>query len=339
MNTPEIEYEKRVSEENRRAVVEYISGFPEGGPPAILSLEHLSLLIGIRAETIFGITNSPSSFYRTFKLKKACGGFRRIDAPLPSVLMIQQWILSNILEKIECHPAAKAYIRGQSIKTNAKFHRAQKYILKVDVENFFGSIKEYHVANVFIDIGYTTAVSVGLAKLCCLNGCLPQGAATSGYLSNIILKKFDKEVFDFSRDLKLRYSRYADDITFSGESIDKPDVIKKVGDLFKPLSLKINRQKTKLVAKNNKQKVTGVVVNKKLSVEKTYLRDLRKSHYFVMKHGIFGHARYNKPTSPKVLLDQLIGKVSFAIFIRHEDKKLLSMKEDLLKERKTAFGY
>lgn len=339
MRPPEIIFDGRVSEDHEKAVREYIARFPDSGPPAILSLEHFCILTGLTVEAVFGITNSAHAFYRSFSVRKANGGDRRIDAPLPTALLAQRWILSNILEKRECHPAAKAYVKGQSIRSNARFHRAQKYVLKVDVSNFFGSIKESHVYEIFREFGYTKPVSTGLAKICCLDGSLPQGAATSGYLSNILLSEFDDRMLKFCRGRKLRYTRYADDIAISGEKVDRDKMIEKISSLFKPFSLRINHGKTKLISQSDRQKIAGVVVNDKLSVQKDYRRDIRQAHYFIMKYGIYGHARFVKEKDPKALLERIIGQISHARFIRQDDAALLSMRNDLLRERLSVFGY
>lgn len=339
MQFPEIVFDQRVSEAHQAAVEEYIARFPDTGPPPILSLEHFSVLCGLEVETLFGMSNSPHAYYRSFHIKKSNGGIRRIDAPLPTALLAQRWILSNILEKNPCHAAAKAYIKGKSIRSNARFHRGQKYVLKVDVINFFGEIKEFHIYRIFREFGYCKAVAVGLSKICCLRGCLPQGAPTSGYLSNLLLFDFDDELLKFAQERKLRYSRYADDIAISGENIEVAEVISKINALLDPISLRINFAKTKLIPQSNRQKITGIVVNEKLSVEKQYRRELRKLHYYIMKHGIFGHARFVEEKNPRALLEKIIGQVSHAIFVQQDDDFLLKVKDDLLNERLSAFGY
>jgi len=338
MNLPEIEFDQKVSEEHKAAVGDYITSFEQTGVPAILSMEHFALVSGLKPETLFGITNSPQAFYRTFSLRKANGGVRRIDAPLPTVLLAQRWILKNVLEKKACHPAAKAYLKDSSIRANARFHRSQNFVLKVDVKDFFGSISDFKVFTIFKDFGYTNAVATGLSRICCLNNCLPQGAATSGYLSNILLSDFDTQIFKFCRERNLRYSRYADDMAISGEAIERDVVVGKISDLLHAEGLKLNKAKTRLIPNSNRQKITGVVVNEKLSVESSYLRKLRQSHYYIKKHGIFGHARHVKASNPRGLLEKLIGQVSYAHFIRQDDKALAAMKKDFLQERRAAFG-
>lgn len=339
MSFPEITLDPKVSADHTEAVRQYISKFQEGGPPPILSIEHFSVMVGLLPEAVFGMTNSPASYYRTFRVRKSNGGTRRIDAPLPTLLQVQRWILENILETKECHSAAKAYIKKRSIKSNARLHRAQPFILKTDIKNFFGSINEFEVTKIFIGFGYREKVAIGLAKVCCLNGVLPQGAATSGYISNLLLYNFDVEMLDFCQKLQLRYSRYADDVTVSGPDLDRGIVMPKIATLLKSKSLKINKKKTKLVRRNNQQKITGIVVNERLSVERTYLKSIRQECYYIDKFGIYGHARHIGSKSPKGTLERVLGRVSHALFVRSDDKVLKQMKRALLVERKNVFGY
>lgn len=339
MHLPEIEFDQKVSEEHEAAVRDYIASFEQTDVPAILSMEHFALISGLQPETLFGITNSPEAFYRTFSLRKASGGIRRIDAPLPTLLLAQRWILKNALEKKACHPAAKAYLKNSSIRLNARFHRGQNFVLKADVKNFFGSISDFKIFSIFKGLGYRNAVAMGLSQICCLNKCLPQGAATSGYLSNILLFDFDTQLFNFCRERNLRYSRYADDIAISGKAVERDVVVKKISSLLHLEGLKINKKKTMLIPSSNRQKITGVVVNKKLSVESSYLKEIRQSHYYIKKHGIYGHARYVKSSNPRGMLEKLIGQVSYAHFIRQDDKALVAMKKDLLQERRAVFGF
>lgn len=326
-----IVFANNVSPANRAAVEAYINGFKERDIPAILSVSHFSHLTGVIEKELYGISNSKSAFYRNFKLKKKNGGFRKISAPLPTLLYVQQWILKNILEKIEIHPTAKAYRKGFSIKENAKFHRAQKFLFKSDVSDFFGSIPEYWVFSFFIKIGYINSVAALLAKACCKDGSLPQGGATSGYLSNIYLSEFDEEAFSFCRQKSLRYTRYADDIAISGKEMDYNEVKAFIYSGLKKLNLKINSAKTRIYKPHNRQKVTGVVVNDKLSPGREFLRDLRKDIYYINKFGIYGHVRKIESKSAYSCLNNLIGRISHATHLLSDNKKLESERKKLIK--------
>lgn len=120
------------------------------------------------------MSNSQESYYRSFDIPKRSGGRRRIDAPLPSLAFLQRWILDNILNSVPLHASAKAYRKGNSIFDNARFHRKQKVVLKVDVKNFFGSIEEHSAFVIFKDLGYSKRLSKLLSMTSSLHGTLPR---------------------------------------------------------------------------------------------------------------------------------------------------------------------
>ncbi len=159
--------------------------------PIIFDQTHFALLLGVNNEYLHAMSNAPEHFYRSFYISKRNGGKRRIDEPLPDLKKIQSWILQEILYRIPASKFAKAYIPGVCIKDNARFHRNQKIVLTVDVKNFFPSIKSGYVLGAFLSAGYNVDVAVLLTRLCCLREALPQGAPTSAYLSNLVMRTFE----------------------------------------------------------------------------------------------------------------------------------------------------
>lgn len=311
----EIVFAEGIKPEQLAAVQSYIQHFEEKNLPAILSSEHLSLQLGIKQSTLYAISNSANAFYRTFYVRKKNGGQRQISAPLPLLLHAQQWILSEILQSVAVHPTAKAYKKGSSIKENARFHRGQENVFKSDVEDFFGSISQFWVYEFFHSLGYTKAISRLLAGLCCKDGALPQGAATSGYLSNIYMNHFDEAVFNYCRSKNLRYTRYADDIAISGSGIEFAAVYGVVSTLLKDQKLRINHQKTKIQRRNARQKITGVVVNDRLGPERQFLRRIRQDLHYIRKFGVYGHARRRDLKSPLLCINNLLGRITHAKFL------------------------
>lgn len=314
-DTIEIVFGENTKPEHEAIILRYISKFSERDLPVILSGEHLSLLLEIKEEVLYSISNSANSFYRSFYVRKKNGGRRPISAPLPLLLGIQRWILSEILEKIPVHPAAKAYKKGSSIKENARFHRAQECVFKSDVENFFGSISDFWVFEFFHELGYTKSVSRLLAGLCCKDGVLPQGAATSGYFSNIYMMKFDEEMFAHCRSNKLRYTRYADDIAISGTGIELEATKVVVKKLLTDRKLTINLRKTRVQRQNSRQKITGVVVNDRLGPDRQFVRRIRQDLYYIEKFGVHGHARHRGFKSPLSCINNLLGRINHAEFL------------------------
>lgn len=187
--------------------------------PVIVDASSLSKFVGIDSVYLRKMAYGTEFFYRKFQIPKKNGGTREIAEPLPDLKAVQNWILKNILNYVPVSKYAKAYVKGQSIKSNARFHRNQKILVSMDIKDFFPSIKILDVFNIFHRLGYADNVSWLLAHLCCFNGSLPQGAPTSPYISNIRMIGFDNEMGSFAVTKKWRYTRYADDLTFSAEML------------------------------------------------------------------------------------------------------------------------
>lgn len=288
--------------------------------PIIYNQEHLCLLLGYKDEYVFAASNSPSFFYRNYEIPKKNGGVRKISEPLPSLKEIQRWILDNILAPIDISVYAKAYVKKKSIKENAKFHKRQEVVLSLDVEKFFDSITSDKIYNLFSDLGYKEDVVVMLTNLCCLNGCLPQGAPTSPMLSNIILKDFDNIVGKFTNEKKIRYTRYADDMTFSGD-FSPGQIISFVKKNLYQLGLKLNEGKTRTRRKGQRQEVTGIVVNEKMQLPKSVRKKIRQEIYYIRKFGLESHVQYCGIDKNNYLC-HLKGRIQYGLFINPYDYEL-----------------
>lgn len=297
--------------------------------PIVYDVTHLSKLIGITSSYFYEVSNSQSNYYRRFKIYKNDGSTRTIHEPLPNLKLIQQWILINILYQTKISPFAKAYIRNISIKDNVKFHKNQKIILKLDIKNFFPSIKEEHVYKVFRSFGYTTELTKMFAEISLIYARLPQGAPTSAYLSNLVLLNFDNLVSAYCVSKSIRYTRYADDMTFSGDF--------KIGELItfvrKELAkekLFLNEKKTKVLRKNTRQVVTGITVNDKLQVPRPYRREIRLEVYFIRKYGLMDHLNHIKYKGlASYYTKSLLGKVKYCIYINPKDLEMKNYKKFL----------
>jgi RNA-directed DNA polymerase len=285
--------------------------------PIIYNPSHLSSLVGYKKEYLKKAALHTSYFYRNFEITKKNGKKRPIAEPLPSLKEIQIWILENILEKVEVSPFAKAYKPKTSLIENLKFHKNQPKVFTLDLENFFPSIKIEWVEKVFLELGYSKMVSNLLAKLCTKDSALPQGASTSPYLSNLIFKEADAIISEFCKDRKIKYTRYADDLSFSGD-FDENEVLDKVTETIKMLHLRINESKTKLMTPDMRQTVTGIVVNDKPQVVFTKRNELRQAMYYIMKFGFEEHRVY-KEINQANYLEHLLGKINFVLQINPKD--------------------
>ncbi|WP_005610701.1 reverse transcriptase family protein [Tritonibacter mobilis] len=336
-----IRFDDGVDENHRELVYLYASRIESKGLTVILSPEHLGHLLQMRLEDIYAISNAPQHFYREYRAKKKSGGTRKISAPLPLLLSIQRWVLKNILEPQAIHPAAKAYLKKSSIKQNARFHRGQRHLFKSDVRDFFGSISSRWVYSHFQSLGYSRAVSMVLTAICCKENALPQGAPTSGYLSNIYMTSFDKAVFSYCTERKFRFTRYADDISISGSGINFSELSAFVNRELRDIDLKMHSGKTRLIRSHQRQKVTGVVVNEKLGPGRDFIRKLRQEYYYISKYGVEEQSRVSGWNNSIAYLNNIHGRIAHAIFLTGHDARLLEMKnavESLLRKSEYIRG-
>ncbi len=295
--------------------------------PVIYNTSHFSGLVGYKKSYLKRAAQYTPFFYREFEILKKNGKKRRISEPLPSLKEIQIWILRNILYKIEVSKYAKAYIPKMSIKQNLTFHKGQPKVFTVDIENFFPSIKQNEVEKMFSSFGYSKILSALMTKLCCLNESLPQGAPTSPYLSNIYMRPVDDAISKYCRERSIRFTRYADDMIFSGE-FDELELLNFVKLTIANIHLKINDKKTKLMKPNNRQTVTGIVVNDKLQVSFHKRNKIRQTLYYIKKYGLDSHMDRLKIKKANYL-SHLLGQITFILEINPTDKEYIEYKEFL----------
>lgn len=292
--------------------------------PVIYNTTHLSGLVGYKKEYLKKASLFPDYFYRDFKVAKKNGGKRLISEPLPSLKEIQIWILRNILYKVPSSAFAKAYRPAITLLENLRFHKKQPKVFTLDLENFFPSISFEAVENEFLKLGYSKIVSKLLTRLCTRNGNLPQGAPTSPYLSNLIFKETDAVIAMYCKEHKIRYTRYADDMSFSGD-FDENELLSKVTETVGKIGLCINAKKTKLMTNGMRQTVTGVVVNEKPQVLFYKRNELRQALYYIQKFGFEEHREY-KDIDQKNYLEHLLGKINFVLQINPKDAEFIKYK-------------
>lgn len=285
--------------------------------PIIYDSEHFSKLVGYSLSYIFSAAYVPNKFYRSFKVDKKHGNKRKIDEPLPSLKEIQKWILRKILDNIKPSKYAKGFVKGSSIRDNAKFHRDQSMIVTVDIKEFFPSINRTKVYWIFKRCGYSKSVAYLLTALCTKDDSLPQGAPTSPALSNLTSWRIDQRLGNYAVKNELRYTRYADDITFSGD-IQPGQLIQFISKVVRDDGFLLNENKTRVLKAHQRQIVTGIVVNKKLQVSREKRRELRQAVHYIKKFGLKGHLDH-KQIKKKNYLPHLLGKANFIRFVNPND--------------------
>lgn len=288
--------------------------------PIISSPKHFSLLVGLEHQYICNMAYASDRFYRHFSIPKSNGQARNIDEPLPDLKFVQSWILHNILEKCAVSDYAKAYLKGRTLKHNARFHRAQKIVVTMDIKNFFPSISVKDITEIFENMGYFHDLSCFLAHLCCYNNVLPQGAPTSPYLSNLRMITLDDKISEYTYEKSIRYTRYADDLTFSGD-FNPHFLISNISKFVYNEGFCINPQKTRIARSNTRQEVTGIIVNSHMQLSKEKRKLIRQQVYYIRKFGLESHLERIGENRANYL-NHLLGQINFALFVNPEDKEM-----------------
>lgn len=252
--------------------------FREKNLPPIIDVRDLSLFIGIGQDKIDSIRNEALKkeiHYRRIEISKKDGSKRIIYAPRTYLKVVQWWILDNILNRIDVNENIFGFVPKRNIIQNAKYHFGSKHILNVDIKDFFPSIKELQVNSVFMNLGYSYEVASMLAEICCLEHRVPQGAPTSPAIGNLVLVGMDKSLADISRSRGIKYSRYADDLTFSSTNWIDRNFLDIVIKIVNENEFKLNMKKTRFSGPQDRLEVTGVVINAKVQPPRKWRKRVR----------------------------------------------------------------
>lgn len=238
------------------------------------------------------------NLYREFEIPKKSGGTRKIAAPTSDLKNIQKKLAMKIAMHLNNTSSkflvSHAFQKRKSIISNAKSHRNKKYVLNIDLENYFdsfhfGRVTGYFKKDNLFSLSYEVATII--AQLTCYKGTLPQGAPTSPIISNLIAEILDRAIIKLAKKYKLKYTRYADDLTFSTN--DKRFIenhkkfLEKLIVTLEKYGFKINEKKIRMQNQESRQTVTGLIVNKKINVPREYYKLTRSMAYRLYKEGSF----------------------------------------------------
>ena len=238
-------------------------------------------------KTIYSISNNIEKNYKIYEIKKRNGKYRTIYEPNLILKQIQKQILNNILNNKSISKYAKAYHKGIQLKDNAIPHINKEMILKLDIKDFFENISFLNIYNSCFPIEYFPK-SVGM--ILTYDNHLTQGSPTSAYISNLVMKEFDEELGNWCNLRNISYTRYSDDMTFSG-AFNPSELITKVRKMLYKLDLELNNDKIHIVYKSSSQNVTGIVVNEKMQVNVKYRNKIRQEIYYIKKFGLSSHLK------------------------------------------------
>jgi RNA-directed DNA polymerase len=341
------------------------------GLKTILSPAHLAWTLGYGyrkfSYLIFGLPG-PSK-YRRFKIPKRSGGEREISAPKWPLLRLQQRLRPMLDELYRPRSTVHGFVKERSIITNARVHVGSRWVLNIDLQNFFDSVHFGRINGRLQANPYNLpkAVAHAIANAACFSGKLPQGGALSPVLSNMVADRLDGEVGRLARKYRCRYTRYADDITISTNSQSFPRRLayfENIGEkrtlvigeeleaVIKSNVFELNVKKSRLNGRGARQEVTGLIVNSKLNVPRNFIRQARAMLHAWEKYGLAAaqleHLTKWRNSAGRISLHDtnnyefiLRGKIEFIRSVRGESdllcRKLLVRFNDLPGRTTNAF--
>lgn len=265
---------------------------------------------------LYTVSNQIETHYHPVVISKKSGGRRKLLVPDALLRTIQRNLLHHVLEEFQISEFACAYKKGTSIVDNARPHVGAKLVLKLDIQDFFDQITWILVyQNAFPGTHFPPAIRKMLTEFCCVRGRLPQGAPTSPTVSNLVMRPFDVHMGEWCREREIRYTRYCDDLTFSGVFAPE-EVIRKVRGFLQVYGFELNRKKTRVLGRGNAQSVTGIVVNEKAQVSRAYRRKLRQEVYLFDRYGI---KTEEGPKNDEKERMRLLGKMRYVLSVNPED--------------------
>ncbi|CAG0996298.1 MAG: retron St85 family RNA-directed DNA polymerase [Candidatus Methanoperedens sp.] len=262
--------------------------------PYVYDIDHLSNLTNSSSKQVRFFLSNKDIGYTTFRIPKKMGGFREINASSKKLKIIQKWILNNILYKLDSSDYVYGFIPGKTIYSNAQIHVNHDLVLGIDIKDFFPSIKFGSIYHIFKSAGYSNKIAWTFADLCTYHWKLPQGAPTSPMLSNLAGKRLDMRIAKYCNRRHFTYSRYADDITISG-SYKLPMHKEKIIKIIEGNGFTVNKKKTRLFSKGSRQKVTGLVVNDKVSIGRKKKKWIRAIVHNILMNGFVAENKENDP--------------------------------------------
>ncbi|HEY8429651.1 MAG TPA: reverse transcriptase domain-containing protein [Sandaracinaceae bacterium] len=271
--------------------------------------------------------------YHRYAIPKKTGGTRAISAPKPALAAAQRWVLENVLSKLEPEPEAHGFVPGRSIVSNASPHVGRAVVVNLDLSDFFPTLTFRRVKGLFAKLGYSEHVATVLALLCTepprvaaeLDGkvwgvalgerVLPQGACTSPAITNAVCRRLDRRLRGLAARHGFTYTRYADDLTFSGDDRRKVGLLlRSARAILASEGFAEHPTKTRVMGRGRRQEVTGVTVNEKLAPSREDKRRLRAILHNAAKHGLASQNRDGHPD----FAAHLRGLVGYACMLEPE---------------------
>ncbi|GAA4767403.1 MULTISPECIES: reverse transcriptase family protein [Flavobacterium] len=235
---------------------------------SIKTVKHLAFVLKISPQDLLQLAKTVDNFYYTInepkldkdnnpKFKNGNQLFRTLNPSTKNLKIIQSRIQRNIISKIELPDYAYGAVKGRDNVKNALKHRGKKYNFTTDLSNYFPSITNRQVYNMFVENNFSPTVARVLTQLTTYNGKLPQGAPTSPTISNLVFVKTGMKLQAIANNQNLIFTSFIDDLTFSSKT-DFKELIPELIQIVLNDNFIISHQKT--FYKTYRPTVTGVIV-------------------------------------------------------------------------------
>lgn len=310
------------------------------GARPVLTLNHLAQLTGASWAYLREIVARRRDPYLSIRRPKRNGEMRPISSPEPVLMDVQRWILHNVLSACDVHPNSYAYQRDRSILQCAEAHLHSRWLVKMDIHDFFGSILEHRVYPLFADLGYPSLLSLELARLCTRSrplhwrrenderyhdtpypvspkARLPQGAPTSGALANAVMLDVDARLADLAHTEGIVYTRYSDDLVFSaGGDFSRrraAELVRRAATVLKRSGFSPHRKKMRVVPPGARHIVLGLLLAEgRVHLLPEFKRRVEVHIRGVAKFGVAEHAHHRNFDSMLSMINHVDGCIAFA---------------------------
>lgn len=310
------------------------------------SVQDVAAALGLDSAKFFYVVQhaNDGTYYKNFAIPKKKGGYRIISAPQRGLGLAQTRLAEILITRAPKKPYVMGYTKDRSFLENAKYHERQKWVLNLDIQDFYPSITFPRVRGLFMSrlFKFNDRVATILARITTYNNELPQGARTSPIIANLLAHNLDKKLIELASRNRLRYTRYADDISLSSSQRHVPSSLvigwdplfgdrkiqlgKPLLDAFSSCGFSVNTSKTRIQHSYERQEVTGLIVNQKANIRRRDISRLRMILHSARVHGAESAAKLflNSNSDAKDFWAYIAGWLSYVAQVRGKDDVVLA---------------
>jgi RNA-directed DNA polymerase len=302
-------------------------------PSEFESENNLLAFLGSNPNEIKKIWWFQNRMYSLARIPKRGGGTRDLHVPNDRLKFLQRKINEILNQIYKIRYPVHGFAKGKSVKSNAESHLGRKHILNLDLKEFFTTITETRISGLLDSVGVDPTVAKIVARICCLRGVLPQGAPTSPTFSNMICYRLDRDFIKFCKERHIKYTRYADDLSFSTYSepghffvagaaisgkIQQEQINAEIVSIITRNGFTINKDKIRYLGPLSRRVVTGCVINEKVNVPRRFVRETRAIIYCIEKFGVAAaEAKLHSITGGKASIQKVArGKIEWIGFVK-----------------------